>query len=97
MKTGIVRQLWLHLLAEGGYSTKAELAAEIQVEGKRVDGLLDQLASRGFCQKYRNPDRKNGVGYGVTLSCKVPNEVTVKDILAAVGKGQQLESQGSAC
>ena len=88
--TGIVASLWLHMLSEGGYSTQGELAEAVgaKTEGKRIDGLLSQLVDRGFAQKVPNPERKNGVGYGVTAACKVPQNVHLKDILAAIGAAE---------
>lgn len=85
--TGIVATLWLHMLSEGGYSTIGELlvAAGDKATKKRIDGLMSQLVTRGFAHKVPNPERKNGACYGVTASCKVPNNVQLKDILAAIG------------
>lgn len=84
-KTGAIRTIWLHVLTEGGYSTVAEVAEAVGRDRKITDKMLAYLASSGFCSRFENPDRKNGIGYGVTADCKVPNGVLVKDIVAAAG------------
>lgn len=85
--TGITKALWLQMLTEGGYSTTRELSGA--AEGKRIDRILGQLVDGGYVQKVSDTtNHKRGVAYGVTPSCKVPQNVAVREILAAV-KGMQ--------
>lgn len=81
--TGITKALWLRMLTEGGYSTAAELTSAVSWKKEQVESILWVMENRGYCSKFRNPDRKNGVGYGVTPGCKVPKQVLLQDILAA--------------
>lgn len=80
-KSGVTKALWLRMLNDGGYSTLTELSNA--ADGKRVNGIIDRMTAHGYCKKFRHPERKNGVGYGITTSCKVPREVTLAEILSA--------------
>lgn len=87
--TGITKSLWLQMLAEGGYSSRRELARAVNAGDKRIDRVLDQLVDGGYCLKVSNTEaHKKGVAFGVTQSCKVPHNVALKEILEAV-KGQE--------
>lgn len=83
MHAGITRTLWLRLLADGGYSTVTELVPSFHMTRQRLAVRLDTLAHHGFLKKVRSDARKNGIGYGVTQDCKVPQGVNLKDILVA--------------
>lgn len=83
-KTGITKRIWLRMLAEGGYWTVPELAQALSVD-KRIDGVLSQLAEKGFCQTRDRTDRPNGTKYGVTPTCKIPPEVTLEELKEAGG------------
>lgn len=88
-QTGITKALWLQMLTEGGYSSTRELARSVNAGDKRIDRVLDQLADGGYCLKVANTEtHKKGVAFGVTPACKVPQNVAVREILAAV-KGAQ--------
>lgn len=81
MSAGIVKDVWLTLLADGGYSTLTEV--KVAVEGTRIDRILNALADQGCCVRVPDPGRKNGVRFGVTPSCKVPLGVSLQEIQQA--------------
>lgn len=81
--TGVAKEIWLHMLAEGGYSSIGDISRSLNFQDKRIDRVITQMWERGFCLKTSDPRRKHGVGFGVTASCKVPQNVLLKEILAA--------------
>lgn len=81
---GTTKRLWLTVLSSGGYSTVAELCeVDRSLPRKRIDNLATQMAARGFLSRGTHSGRKNGVTYGVTLACKVPQGVTMRDLADA--------------
>lgn len=81
--SGAVKTLWLRMLSEGSYSTVAELAQAARMTPKVVDNLVSGLADKGYCRRFKDPNRKNGVGYGVTATCSIPRGVTLAEIASA--------------
>lgn len=75
--------LWLHMLSHGGRWTSAELAVVVGWGRDRTNGLLADMAVKGFCLIYRSGQRKNGRAYGVGMTCKVPRGVRIDQVMEA--------------
>jgi hypothetical protein len=84
-KKGIVKAVWLQMLAEGGYTTLREARQTFADCPPRVDRILQALAEQGCCVSAQDPTRPGGVRYGITPACKVPRDVKLGEILKAAG------------
>lgn len=73
-------RIWKHLLREGVCATN-EVANALCMPRPKVTQALNQLAKYGSLKRY---DREEGSGFlrfGVTKECKVPQGVTVREII----------------
>lgn len=73
---------WLHMLGHGR-CTATELAEKVGVTRRQMDKLLSSMVDRGHAKRYPNEARKNGTAYGVTPTCKVPQNTFLADVLLA--------------
>lgn len=81
--SGSTACVWLTVLKAGGRLTSAEVvkAAGDGVDAPSVRSLLNSLTTTGSVRKYEQAGSL--MRYGVTAACKVPQGVTIGDILAA--------------
>lgn len=81
--TGRTQALWIHMLENGGLWTTSELSQALGYKGIRIDGLLYQMAQRGFIIRKARSDRENGYRFGVTMDCKPPYGLTLEQVVRA--------------
>lgn len=84
----ITQKVWLHLLVQGGRWTATELMAVTKQPYRQVDTMLWAMKKRGYVTGARTGERKNGRGYGVDNSCRIPAGLTLAQITASMGVGQ---------
>lgn len=81
-KTGVVKDIWLHICKEGGRWTPEEIAQELGLPRESARVVMTSMQRRqGALTVTKNSNR---LSFGVTADCKVPMGVTVRD-LAGVG------------
>lgn len=77
---GISRAVWLLMLREGGRWRPPELSKSLS---QHMDGsTLTAMVNTGALRRFPLLGKK-GSEYGVTLGCKVPIGVTLKDLVEA--------------
>jgi hypothetical protein len=79
---GIIKAVWLHMLVEGGHWNANEMADLMRCCRKRMDSVICGMVKRGYLAKFREGERKNGAAYGVTLACRIPSDITLRDLAA---------------
>jgi hypothetical protein len=92
-KTGVTAETWLFLLREGGRWTAQAVRAQVSPHSIDMPSILQSLAKTGFVIKHPKERIGAPVTFSVTLDCKVPLRVTLKDILANDAKALVQESQ----
>jgi DNA-binding HxlR family transcriptional regulator len=83
-RLGTSRAIWLYVLENGGLWTASELHRCIVPHDYKpayLDNLLRTMADTGVVTRAPSPDRKNGVAYGVTKANRIPQGVTVEEVL----------------
>lgn len=85
MTTTVTSTMWRHMLVQGGRWTAAELAPFTGCDRDKTDKLLKSMARGGLVATYRSGQRKNGRAYGVHLDCKIPQGITLEELIAACG------------
>lgn len=88
-KSHIVRDAWLLMLKEGGRWSTTEIRTRLGMEdlARSFHGNIFSMARNGYATRYEPEAGKyRGAKYGVTLGCKVPLGVTVKQILSVTEK-----------
>jgi DNA-binding IclR family transcriptional regulator len=79
-KPTAIARAWLVMLKQGGRWTQAELGEETGMPGAALGVALNAMHTRGFAVRYS----ENGLRryqYGVTPTCRVPQGVTVAQML----------------
>jgi hypothetical protein len=93
---GITRTLWQFLLEHGGHWTSSELAEQFGKDSGNVDRLMRSMQRFGRVTAYRSAHRKNGTAYGVTTRNRMPQCMTVEQVLSAVGVRNVIDGKGTA-
>lgn len=78
-KREITKPIWLFLLRERGRWTSAGLAAQLHVDGDVIFASMRQMWDRRMVKRH---DTKP-LTYEVDGSCRVPDNVTVFDLIQA--------------
>lgn len=89
-KTGVVKDIWLHICKEGGMWTPDEIAQEFGMPRETARVVMTSMQRRsGLLTTHKASNR---VSFGVTAECRLPVGVTVKE-LASVGVIYQPQEQ----
>lgn len=81
-RSGIVRDIWLHICREGGKWTPDEIAEEFSMSRKKVALTMHNMASRnGSLQRYTQSNRAH---FGVTKDCMIPLGISLAELENAV-------------
>jgi len=72
--------IWKHVLHEGICATD-EVARALCMPQPMVMKSLNQLAKYGSLKRYEREEGSDFMRYGVTKECKVPQGVTVREVL----------------
>jgi hypothetical protein len=84
-QTGAVKDIWIHLMESAIQLTALQISRDLGRQHKAVARAVLIMANNGFLSKVRDQHRRNGVAYRVDRDCKVPQNVTVQEIRAAMG------------
>ena len=79
-RAGDTARLWL-TVAEGGKWTVAEIDQELRAGHRTLQRRLEQMSNAGMLTEYQTEPPT----WGVTPECTVPRDVTLAEILRAVG------------
>jgi predicted transcriptional regulator len=77
--------VWLMMLREGGRWTAAEVGERLSLDQTAAAGSLRSMYEFGTVQKWERSETNDRVRYGVTVDCKIPRGVTVKDVAGLMG------------
>jgi DNA-binding HxlR family transcriptional regulator len=83
-RRGTSKALWLYMLENGGRWTIGELRKTIvphDYSPHHLDKLLRTMADTGTVTRAPCTARKNGVAYGVTRDCGIPQGVTLQEVM----------------
>lgn len=89
----ITSTLWMIMLREGGRWKPKELVDAVPPAGPAVihaSGTLQAMARAGQCIAFPVVGVTLKNTYGVTLGCKVPNGITLRDLVDAGAMRQEL-------
>lgn len=82
IRTGIAKDIWLHICGEGGTWTPDEIAARFDLPRQAAALTMHRMAARiGTLKQY---SASRGTKFGVTPECKVPQGISLAE-LAKVG------------
>lgn len=86
---GITRDVWLLLYREGGIWTMAEIRDALpELTGPlQVPGALLNMTDRGFVLKHGS--KATGVKYRVNRACRIPQGISLGDLLDAQNMVQE--------
>lgn len=80
-KTGLAKRIWLLLLKEGGRWRTAEISEALSELPYVVTQALYPLERRESVKRYEKPGKGQFVAWGITPGCKVPQGVSLADLL----------------
>lgn len=78
-----VRAIWLLILKEGGRWGVGELADALDVNSSQICNMVAAMSSSGHIKMYPRGDGRKFNEYSVDPSCRIPTQVTMKDIMEA--------------
>lgn len=95
--SGISKQIWLLLYAEGGWWSVAEVRRTLTLAERTAGALpqtLEYMKTAGFLESKDEPDYQleRRLRYGVTRRCKVPRGVKLEEIEATLTMGMELKA-----
>jgi hypothetical protein len=77
--------VWLMMLKEGGRWTAAEVGARVGMDQTAAACALRSMHEFGTIQKWGRSETNDRVRFGVTVECKVPRGITVRDVMDLMG------------
>lgn len=78
-----VKEIWLLILKEGGRWGVGEIASEFDVNSSEVCNMVAAMSNSGHIKVYPRGEGRKFNEYAVDLSCRIPTQVTMKDIMEA--------------
>jgi hypothetical protein len=82
MQNGQTKAVWLLIAREGGRWSVREVTDTLGDDFDSVSQGLHRMAQLGCLTHYPRTTQRNRVTFGVTAQCKVPQGVTLADLLA---------------
>jgi DNA-binding MarR family transcriptional regulator len=72
----------MYLLREGGRTGANEIAKVLNMGQSYVGAVCQKFADRGYAVRFERAEGEKALTFGVTPNCKIPREVTLRDVLA---------------
>lgn len=96
-QTGITQRIWLFMLENGGRWTVAELAEQMGgVACAYMDRIVWSMHDCGSVTKYRSGQRKNGTAFGVSPRNRIPQGLSLADVMRAAGVRRAIDAAAPA-
>lgn len=80
VRIGNNKRMWLHLLAEGGRWSIAEIAEATHMNAGAVGSGLYRMTLQGMVTQHPTSRGRARTEFGVSLACKVPLGVTLAEL-----------------
>lgn len=94
-KRGLTKWLWLFMLEHGGRWTINDLTDQCGHNGKYVERIVWSMVKVGSVTKARSGERKNGVAFGVSAKGRIPQGVTLAEVLKATSVREVMQAEAS--
>lgn len=78
--SGNNKRVWLHLLAEGGRWSTAEIAAATHMDPGAVNSGLYRMTLQGMVTRHETSRGRARTEFGVSTACKIPLGVTLAEL-----------------
>lgn len=83
-RTGISREIWLLMAKEGGRWSTAELTEKTTYDRMGMAGCIASMVRGGILRQFDAPaGKRHRYEFGVTAACRVPQGVTLADLVGA--------------
>jgi len=74
------KRVWLHLLAEGGRWSIAEISDATHIDNGAVNSGLYRMSLQGMVMQHPTNRGRARTEFGVTKACKIPLGVTLAEL-----------------